>query len=409
MTTTKKNAEQHFTQNYLKVEEHLLDPMFEIEMETNPPEAEFYCYSKLGKHVLHLMDATTTYGDRGVHDAQVLINWLEFINAERDSDFTSEIIISLRCFILEAFIRRFRCQLRIANNQFIVTIPTSGRQISHLKNENYADLYRSELKRSRDYILRQVCPSFSHHRSSDPETTAQSFVATNEYYYLSSTWPDKITAFDDYLLSVAPSILDNNQIEVLTGTVAGIIKERYNNVDWSVLNTEAVGSPDTISTRIHQAVIDQISNPNKTAVFDLVKSLSSDFNPPSEVIGFEDSIFINPEDDKGRLRERYRMLTEFGIPPVSVYTKKVVKQAIHDIKWDCAFDPLMEDVMDRFIKSIDQDCIELNALDVYVPCKEDLEAPTELFEFIQANDYWSRMFTHHLIKEVIHQNYGIWE
>ena len=315
MTTINKNAEQLFTQKYLKAENLVNDYLFEMEVVPHMSTSGFYAYSKLGKKALELMDASNTYGDRGVHDAQSLIYWLQYINEKKDSEFTAEIIVSLTCFIMEAFERRFRSQQVMVNDQFIITLPTSGRVLTHLDNVNYATIYRNQLCRNRDYLLRQVCTPFHHHWEYGSEIISENFIATNEYFYLSSSWPDKLTALDDYTVAVAPSVLDRNQLQLIMHTVAGIIKERSNNLDWSVSNPEEVIATGTIPNRINQAVIEQIVKPNQTAVFDLVKSLSTDFNPPSEVIGFEDSIYVNPEDDKGVLRERFKMIKEFGIPP----------------------------------------------------------------------------------------------
>jgi hypothetical protein len=305
---------ERFRATYLPVEELVNDYVFEMEVVPNMSISGFYAYAELGKYTIGKMGGTNTYCDRGVHDAQILIAWLQYINDDIDSEFTEHIIICLTCFIFQALERRFRWQITVEDDLFVITAPDSERRLSHLDNVNFASLYRDQLIRSRDYLLRQLCTPFHHHRAYSSEALSEEFVATNEYFPLSSAWPDKVAAMDDYIVAVSPSLLDSNQMEMLAHVVAGVIKERSISADWEMCNG-ANHSQGTIPDQIHRAIKEQIIQPNQTAVFDLVKGLSVDFKPPSEVIGFEDAIFINPVDDVGEIRPRYQMFQRFDIPP----------------------------------------------------------------------------------------------
>ena len=303
-----------FKAAYMPVEELVNDYLFEMEVVPHMSNSGFYAYSQLGKYAIGQMGGTNTYCDRGVQDAQALTAWLQLINQEIDSEFTEHIIIALTCFIMQAFERRFKCQLTVDEESFIITLPDTGRQISHLDDANLASIYRDQLMRSRDYLLRQLMTRYLGHREVGSEAVSEDFIATVEYFYLSSAWLDKVAAMDDYIIAVNPSLLDSDQMRMLSHVVAGIISERLASADWVM--TDAINyKPGSLPDKIVRAVREQVANPNQTAVFDLIKRLSVDFNPPSEVIGFEDSIFIDPADEEGVIRDRYKMVKDFGPAP----------------------------------------------------------------------------------------------
>lgn len=276
--------------------------------------AAFYTCGNIARQLLKQMGGTNTFCDRGVNDAQVIARWLEYINQDKNSELIENLVLCLRCFILQAFERRFRCQLTVEEDAFSITLPDSGRRVSHRDGVNFASIYRDQLMRCRDHLLRQLRASFTHHSAYSSEAVSEDFISTCEYFYLTAAWPDRVSAMDDYIISVNPSLLDSDQMKMLAHVVAGIISERSPSADW-VLTDDVNYKPGSLPDKIVRAVREQVTNPNQTAVYDLLECLSANFNPPSEVIGFEDSIFVNPADDKGVMRDRYKMVKDFGRAP----------------------------------------------------------------------------------------------